>query len=430
MMSSDRPVRGVKRRLATALLLIAGLSACAGSAPRSDGSVRAEPNLRSEAQSDLAWTGRWLDDAVLELPLPGLYREWDPLAGVPDTQVNKTSFSGVDMEAAMRLLVAMEKSLSFSFADDAARRKPVSLYNVQGSLRSVLGRVCHSAGVHCFHVGDGHVEIRSTARFSIPLPTNQQVTAYMIAGINNVLSERGRVEDNGSTFTYSATVADEDAVQRFLADMRRRAGMISWSLTVWEVTDETPDGVPFDTIMTGGTKSPSGVFVAPDPVQPSRIEALIRQHARLGASVSTVLTMLSGTTAEYVTEEQQDYVTRESQGTLEIGHVVSGLRMKVVSSWQDDSIYGDFEIERRKLLDLTPAREGSATSLARQATRSFSSAARVRPGDGLLLTGLGGGFLSGSESGVRLVAYLRPTLILFRPAPGADATPFTLAGAS
>lgn len=456
--------------LALAPLMLATLSGCASLMPTSvtntptDAPV-ANPLTSLESAQDTMSLVTAGQSVVLEaVPADGD----DPL---PDTPVPPLAATGLGHIEALRLLLD-GTAFSLSIAGDARAFEGSQSGSVripQGTLAQAAEALSRSGGFF-LSVHGKQVVASAVKRFAIEVP--HVLDEKAATGLVNTMRRLGArdvyLDPIGNTITFGASRTAWSKVESYLDYMRRSKPMLAYEVEVYQVelNDAHSAGVNWsklaknlstDAVSGAVTKAASTwslartgenlssqalTFVTKD-VSMSMVLGALQSQGAVSSLSRPRVAMLSGSSSKFRVGRTTKYVSKISQtntGTATAGNqgaqttsssetaeVKTGFEMKVKGSFTEGTVYTEVSLAISELVRFNDF-EAFGTKLRLPDTKEneIETTVRARPGDLLLLGGMGtnsqksdkqGGLSGLSKSGeaarTEIVLALRPRVIRF-----------------
>lgn len=406
-------------------------------------------------------------DGVLIVPLgkdvlvPAM-DDGDPL---PSKEVGPFELRNENLAGALQLIMA-DYDIPLAFESDKGMTTGVTVSNLKGPLNKVVDKICSLADMYCLY-DDGVLTVKENQTFTVSLPPLPEETSYdsIIAGLKAFTGADGTIDKTTRTMIYTATERTAKKALQYFDRLRKSTAMIVYETYIWEVGLDGGNsaGIKWSQLgslgkynsgfsVSGDTLSDLGTAISiglPTKGAVSLTTGDILKFISSQGSVKTIsqpqLTVLSGSEAELRVAETEAYVenlTRTQNTTNDTetvstttGQVDTGFTLKIGSSWDNGTVYGNVNINLQQLLEFQdfPAGNDSTLRLPKTAERELKTQVRVRPGDSVLIAGLvrerqqydkkGIGlntpFLpfsrTGTQSNTELVFLLRPRVIVYKP---------------
>ncbi|MBU6236015.1 MAG: type II and III secretion system family protein, partial [Alphaproteobacteria bacterium] len=389
--------------------------------------------------------------------------EGDPL---PNRVVGPFELRNENLAGALQLVMA-DYDVPLAFESDKGMTVGVTVSNLKGPLDKVVEKICALADMYCLY-DDGVLTVKENQTFTVSLPPLPADTSYdaIVSGLKAFTGAEGTVDTTTRTMIYTATERTAKKAAQYFDRLRKSTAMIVYETYIWEVGLDGGNsaGIKWTQLEkigafnTGFTLSGSALSDLGTPISiglptkgpVSLTTGDILQFISSQGSVKTIsqpqLTVLSGSEATLRVAETEAYVeslTRTQNTTNDTetvstttGQVDTGFTLKIGSSWDNGTVYGNVDINLQQLLEFQdfPAGNDSTLRLPKTAERELQTQVRVRPGDSVLIAGLvrerqqydktGLGLnnpifpfsRSGQTSNSELVILLRPRVIVYKPA--------------
>ena len=405
-------------------------------------------------------------DSVLSVPLgrdvlvPRIAAS-DPL---PSRQVGPYELRNENLAGALQLILA-DDDVPLAFETDLGLSRKITVSNLKGPLNKVVDKVCAIADLYCQY-DDGVLTIKENQTFTLSLPPLSGEDAYegISAGLEAITGETPIIDKTTRTMIYSASERTSGRAKAFFERLRQNTALIVYETYIWEVElsggnsagirwTQLADLGNFNTgiSVTGATDSELGTPISiglPTKGAVNLTTGDILRFISSQGAVKTIsqpqLTVLSGSDAELRVAETQNYIESLSRTTDDngdetvsttTGKVDSGFTLKIGSSWDDATVYGNVEIDLQEFLGFQEfdAGQNDTLQLPRTSERQLKTQIRARPGDSVLIAGLvrerhsydktGLGLATpvipvertGQTTNSELVFLLRPRVIVYKP---------------
>ncbi len=390
--------------------------------------------------------------------------EGDPL---PIKEVGPFELRSENLAGALQLIMA-DYDIPLAFESDKGMKTGVTVSNLKGPLDKVVDKVCSLADMYCLY-DDGVLTVKENQTFTVSLPPLPADTTYdsIVSGLKAFTGADGTVDTTTRTMIYTATERTAKKASQYFERLRKSTAMIVYETYIWEVGLDGGNsagirwsqlgeklgaynlGFSLDqntTLSDLGTPISIGL---PTKGALNLATGDVLRFISTQGSVKTIsqpqLTVLSGSEAELRVAETEAYVeslTRTQNTTNDTetvstttGQVDTGFTLKIGSSWDNGTVYGNIDIDLQQLLEFQdfPAGNDSTLRLPKTAERQLKTQVRVRPGDSVLIAGLvrerqqydksGLGATrpilpfsrTGTTSNTELVFLLRPRVIVYQP---------------
>ena len=455
--------------LALAPLMLATLSGCSALMPASvthiqtDAPVSSAPVSLDSSQDTVSLMTSGQAVVLEAVPAEGD----DPL---PKTQVPALAATGLGHIEALRLLLD-GSPYSLSVVGDARAFEGSQAGSVRipgGTLAEAAEQLSRSGGFF-LSVHGNKVLASAVKRFAIEVP--HVLDDKAAAGLVNTMRRLGArdvyLDPVGNTITFDASRTAWTKVESYLDYMRRSKPMLAYEVEVYQVelNDAHSTGVNFSKLAknlvteTGGavgkaastwslTRSGENLgsqalsFVTKD-VSMSMVLGALQSQGTVSSLSRPRIAMLSGASSNFRVGRTTKYVSKIAQtnngaatsgnqtgqttSSAETAEVKTGFDMKVKGAFQEGTVFTEVSLEISELIKFNDF-EAFGTKLRLPDTKEneIKTTVRARPGDLLLLGGMGtnsqksdkqGGVSGFSKSGeaarTEIVLALRPRVIRF-----------------
>lgn len=362
---------------------------------------------------------------------------------LPSDQVGPFQFRNETVAAALQLMLA-DYDIALSFETEEGLTRRVTVSNLKGALSNVVSHVCGLADLYCAYE-DGVVTIKEIETFTVALPPlgETDVMQNIVTGVDAITGNTSILDETTRTIIYTATSRSAKKVDKYFERLRNNTALIIFETYIWEVelTGGNTTGIQWDKIdsfgafdgfnaglqISGGANSNLGTPISlglPTRGNVNFNTGDILSFLSTQGNVKTIsqpqLAVLSGGEATLRVAETTNYVESLSRTTDEDGDetvsttvssVDSGFTLTIGSSWDDATVYGNFEIELDELQRFQEFNAGNneTLQLPEVTERDLSTQVRVRPGDSVLIAGLVSEQDRYTASGLGLSRPLLPT---------------------
>ncbi|MCB1538443.1 MAG: type II and III secretion system family protein [Rhodospirillales bacterium] len=389
--------------------------------------------------------------------------EGDPL---PSKEVGPFELRSENLAGALQLILS-DYDIPLAFESDKGMKTGITVSNLKGPLDKVVDKVCSLANMYCLY-DDGVLTVKENQTFTVSLPPLPADTTYdsIVTGLKAFTGAEGTVDTTTRTMIYTATERTAKKAEQYFERLRKSTAMIVYETYIWEVGLDGGNSAGIRWSQLGEKLGAYNIGFSLDqnttlsdlgtPISiglPTRgvlnlATGDVLRFISTQGSVKTIsqpqLTVLSGSEAELRVAETEAYVaslTRTENTTnnsetvsTTTGQVDTGFTLKIGSSWDNGTVYGDIDIDLQQLLEFQDFPAGTGTlRLPKTAERQLKTQVRVRPGDSVLIAGLvrerqqydksGLGMnkpilpfsRTGTTSNTELVFLLRPRVIVYQP---------------
>lgn len=362
---------------------------------------------------------------------------------LPSDRVGPFQFRNETVAAALQLMLA-DYDIALSFETEEGLTRRVTVSNLKGKLSNVVSHVCGLADLYCAYE-DGVVTIKEIETFTVALPPlgETDVMQNIVTGVDAITGNTSILDETTRTIIYTATSRSAKKVDKYFERLRNNTALIIFETYIWEVelTGGNTTGIQWDKIdsfgafdgfnaglqISGGANSNLGTPISlglPTRGNVNFNTGDIINFLSTQGNVKTIsqpqLAVLSGGEATLRVAETTNYVESLSRTTDEDGDetvsttvssVDSGFTLTIGSSWDDATVYGNFEIELDELQRFQEFNAGNneTLQLPEVTERDLSTQVRVRPGDSVLIAGLVSEQDRYTASGLGLSRPLLPT---------------------
>lgn len=388
--------------------------------------------------------------------------EGDPL---PNRVVGPFELRRENLAGALQLILA-DYDIPLAFESDKAMSVGVTVSNLKGPLDRVVEKVCSLANLYCLY-DEGVLTVKDSQTFTVSLPPLPSEATYdsVVTGLKAFTGAEGTIDSTTRTMIYSATERTAQKAVQYFERLRKSTAMIVYETYIWEVglNGGNSSGIKWTQLgklgaynlgmsLSGSTVTDLGTPISiglPTRGAVNFSTGDILKFISTQGAVKTIsqpqLTVLSGSEATLRVAETEAYVEsltstqNASNDTTSVstttGKVDTGFTLKIGSSWDDGTVYGNVDINLQQLLEFQdfPAGNDGTLRLPKTAEREVQTQVRVRPGDSVLIAGLvrerqqydktGVGLQtpilpfsrSGQTQNTELVILLRPRVIVYKP---------------
>ncbi|ABM97183.1 pilus (IV) biogenesis [Methylibium petroleiphilum] len=406
---------------------------------------------------------------LVELPVQSATLDMQPAEpddALPNTQVPPISVTGVGYIEALRLLLE-GSSYSLAVAGDVRAFEGVSAGSLRtpaGPLRDVVEQLSRGGGFF-LSVRGNKVTASATKRFVIEVPNlmDQPAAANLLASLRRLGARDAYLDAIGNTITFEASRSSWQAIDGYLAHMRRSKPMLVYEVEVYQVelTDTTNNGIGFTSlaknlagdpnnwsVARGGTGigSASFAFVGKNVTMAAVVDLLQTQGTVSSLSRPRVA-MLSGSSSKFRVGQTTKYVAKISQqntgsgsasttttSSADTDELKTGFELQMKGGYQEGSVFTNLKLTISELIRFNDFEAfGTKLRLPDTTEREIETLVRARPGDLILLGGLGSTKQNaGHEAGItgvnksttasrsEIVVAMRPRVISFTAAKEAQ----------
>ncbi len=355
-----------------------------------------------------------------------------------------TNLNAVPITAALQAVLA-GTDVSLAWNADTLGDRLVTVMNLSGPLPGVVEKICAAARVFCSY-RHGSLELQEKETFVVGLPpiakavsgsggTTQQsgATNSMVETINQLISGKAQVDEQGGNIIYTTSVDGEERVKRYLEQLRNGRPLIVLQVYVWEVTLNRENGAGinwssaklkdlgpgFAKLALAGTSAftslnqQSGSMslgaVTTGRLNTTSLLSFLSTQGTVQTVSNPQVTFVSGSGAELKIGGKQRYISQVGQlvntnntsgtsnnttasigtNTVSTDSIDTGLRITVNGAYESGVVLANLELELTNLVSLNPTASGGGTiDLPSTTDQKINTVIRVRPGDNLVMAGL------------------------------------------
>lgn len=412
-------------RYATSSVALLALSSCAAVNAPQPRSVDIKPPARAGNRPDAINEGY---EPVIYVPLGPdvLVPQSDIDLRLPEEYVGPYELRGETLAGALQLILA-DFDIPLAFETELGLTRRVTVANLKGSLNDVIGRVCGLADLYCAYE-DGLLIVKETETFTVSLPPlgggsgeveQSDLFNNIAEGLEALTGSQVVVDEATRTIIYTSSHRNAKRAKKYFDRLRNNTALIIYETYIWEVelSGGNTTGIRWENIDSIGTYDiglSSGNTANTEVGAPISIGLPTRgtvnfntgdviQFLSSQGTVKTIsqpqVTVLSGSAATLRVAETINYIESLSRTTDEDGDetvstttatVDSGFELTIESSWDDATVYGNFDIELDDFqgFENFNAGDDEELRLPRVTERDLNTQVRVRPGDSILIAGL------------------------------------------
>lgn len=359
-------------------------------------------------------------DSVVYLPLGSdvLVPKAEGDLGLPSEIVGPFELRSETVAGALQLVLA-DYEISMAFESNAAFDRTVTVANLRGPLKKVVGRICSLADLYCFY-SDGMLTVKNTQTFTVTVPPvggDTDILTNLATGLRAITGTVPITEKSTRTIIYEATNRTAELADRYFQRVRASTALIVFEVYIWEVSLNNGNSMGIDWENIGsfgkyaaGISVPGAVAADFNPISiglPSTgdvsfasddVLQFISEYGAVKTISQPQLTVLSGSTATLRAADTVNYVSSltrtitnngQTAVSTETDSVDTGFTLTIASNWDNSTIYSDIEInldEFRRFQDFDA--DGTTLQLPQTTERELATQVRIRPGDSLLIAGL------------------------------------------
>lgn len=375
--------------------------------------------------------------------------------------VPTTNFSAVPVTTALQAVLA-GTDVSLAWDTGSLDDHLVTVMNLSGPLPQVVEKICNAARVFCAY-RHGSLKVQDHDVFIVGLPPIAKVgssaasaggTSGAAGGSGNSMAEtiakmigtKVQIDEQGGNIIYSADVDAENAVEKYLEELRNGRPLVVLQMYIWEVTlnKENTEGINWNElnlsglgpgfaklalssassfagaadagVLTGAgatdTVSSGGVSlgaVTTGRLNTNSLLSFLATQGRIQTISSPQLTFVSGSSAQLKVGGQQTYISQIGQlvtatntsgtnttptsgvgtNTVNTSTINTGLTVNVGGSYENGVVFANLDISLTDLVSLGSTTTGGETiDLPITTDEKIDTSIRVRPGDNLVMAGL------------------------------------------
>lgn len=360
--------------------------------------------------------------AVTDIVLPSekgffLLNEMDESDPLPNIQVSRFSVNNASVYDTAKALLA-GTNIFFTMDEDLSEKSGTYAVNASGSLANVLERMCDSLGIYYSYKNGGfHFAGKKKFVFSVPPMGDDQVES-MVKMVENLGGEKVYVDKFTGAIVFEASRRVYKSATAYLQYMRDTKLLIAYDVYLWEVnfTDEKRTAINWNNLafaksklsLSGVTPSPAGItngvdfgaiYSSGSSFSIDMLASFLQTQGNIKVLSQPRLTLISGTESEFEVGSTTEYVSKIgtttssgasiSETTMETEEILSGIKMKLASNIDDDTVYSTIDLSITDLVRFNEyAVNDSSVKLPQTTNRALKTQVRSRAGDYILLAGI------------------------------------------
>lgn len=341
---------------------------------------------------------------------------------LPSIKVGPLAATGIGHIEALRLLLD-GSPYSLAIEGDVRTFEAVAGGSIRvagGTLKDVAEQLA-SSGSFFLSVRGNKVVVSATKRFVIEVPHVLDEAAA--TGLESTLRRFGArdifLDQAGNTLTFEASRTGWVSIDRYLSHLRRNKPMLVYEVEVYQVelADGMQTGVGFSSIAknlkadpkdwaitrTGEGIGSAALSLVTKNLTMTALVDLLQTQGTVSSLARPRVAMLSGASSKFRVGSTTAYVSKiarsqNSQGSTdstvtsssETAEVKTGFELGMRGSYQEGTVYTNLEMTISELVRFNDFEAfGTKLRLPDTTEKEVKTMVRARPGDMILLGGLG-----------------------------------------